>query len=268
MSKGYNNYWRESCIDYFSSPCEQHSIFKRQDYMIDEDTEYISNIEWKKMFKTGLQIKQNMIKEKISNIPNFNEDIYNIANELYTALKDYWPLPKLRKENLFVESPLNTIHQQNMYDFLYDQQDIYDYYDEIFESGRCIQVEVRRQDLPLADTLRDFYDVLNNEFIDESDMNMLASIRWYENNFNVDMGEKKMMIDDELQSSIFSTTFTEKIMEGLQMRNNGILSLLNSIMLTITYFCKITYSYMMKYSNNEPLFVDCYIKRVIVINIV
>jgi hypothetical protein len=24
LSKGYNNYWRESCINYFSSTCEQH----------------------------------------------------------------------------------------------------------------------------------------------------------------------------------------------------------------------------------------------------
>jgi hypothetical protein len=24
MSKGYNNYWRESCINYFSSNCENH----------------------------------------------------------------------------------------------------------------------------------------------------------------------------------------------------------------------------------------------------
>jgi hypothetical protein len=87
MSKGYNNYWRESCIDYFSSACEQHSIFKKEDYQIDEYSQYKSNIEWKKMFKTGLQIKQNMIKEKKNNIPNFNEDINNIANEIYTALK-------------------------------------------------------------------------------------------------------------------------------------------------------------------------------------
>jgi hypothetical protein len=148
-----------------------------------------------------------------------------------------------------------------MYDFIYDQQDIYDYYDDIFESGRCIFIEVRRQDLPLADTLRDFYDILNNEFTDEKDMYMLANIRWYENSFNLDMGEKKIF-DDDLQYSIFSTTFTEKIMEDLQLGNNNILSLLNSIVLSITFFCKITYSYIMKYSNNDHLFVDCYLKRV------
>jgi hypothetical protein len=86
MSKGYNSYWRESCINYFSSTCEQHSIFKRQDYLIDEHSEYKNNIEWKKMFKTGLQIKQNMLKENKNNIPNFNEDTHNISNELFSAL--------------------------------------------------------------------------------------------------------------------------------------------------------------------------------------
>jgi hypothetical protein len=144
-----------------------------------------------------------------------------------------------------------------MYDFIYDQQDIYDYYDDIF--AKSMYIEVRREDLPLADTLREFYDILNNEFTDEKDMYMLANIRWYENNFNLDMGEKK---EEELQSSIFSTAFTEKIMEDLQLRNNSILSLLNSIVLSITFYCKITYSYIMKYSNCEHLFVDCYLKRV------
>jgi hypothetical protein len=237
--------------------------------MIDEYFESKSIIEWKKLFKTGIQINLNMIKEKQNDIPNFNEDIYNISNEVYTALKgktisntDYWQLPKLRKENLFVESPLNTTHQQNMYDFIYDQQDIYDYYDDIFDAGRIMSIKVRKEELPLAETLKEFYYVLNNEFTDEKDMYMLANIRWYENSINMDMGDKKMF-DEDIQSSIFSTTFTERIMEDLQLRNNSILSLLNSIILSITFFCSITHSYIMKYSNNEHLFVDCYIKRVI-----
>ncbi len=150
-----------------------------------------------------------------------------------------------------------------MYDFIYDQQEIYDYYDDIIDN-RCMYVEVRRQDIPLAEALREFYDILNNEFTDESDMYMLANIRWYDNSINMDIGDKKM-IDDDIQSSIFSTTFTERIMEDLQIRNNGILSLLNSVILNITYFGKISYSYMMKYSNNEHLFIDCYIKRVRII---
>jgi hypothetical protein len=59
------------------------------------------------------------------------------------------------------------------------------------------------------------------------------------------------------------------MMEDIQVRNNNnILSVLNSIILTITFFCKISYSYIMKYSNHDNLFLDCYIKRVIINNLV
>ena len=50
---------------------------------------------------------------------------------------EFYNLPKLRKENLYVESDLNTPLQTYLYDFLYDQQDLYDYYDsEIKESNQ------------------------------------------------------------------------------------------------------------------------------------
>jgi hypothetical protein len=96
----------------------------------------------------------------------------------------------LRKENLFVETPLNTNHQINMYDFIYNQQDIYDYYDEIFEDKKnnfLTYIKIRRLDLPLVDVLQNFDDILNNEFIDEKDMYCLANIRWYSNNINFDI---------------------------------------------------------------------------------
>jgi hypothetical protein len=98
MSKGYNNYWRECCINYFSSKGEQHryitisphSIFKAKDYLIDEESEYRNDLEWKKFFKTGVSIKQNWLTLAMDTrhmIMNYSEDVTSIYNEIYMILK-------------------------------------------------------------------------------------------------------------------------------------------------------------------------------------
>jgi hypothetical protein len=78
-----------------------------------------------------------------------------------------------------------------MYDFIYDQQDIYDYYDEEFERKEsCFPsaVTVRRLDLPFAAALESFDDVLLQ--FDEKDMYALANIRWYTNTYTFEQSDK------------------------------------------------------------------------------
>jgi hypothetical protein len=72
-------------------------------------------------------------------------------------------------------------------------------------------------------------------------------------------------INDDF-SSIFSTAFTEtqsnKLIDECQIRNNNsVLYLLNSIVLSLTYFCKLNYMMICKYSYNDGLYMDSYIKR-------
>jgi len=94
---------------------------------------------------------------------------------------DFSPLPKLRKENLHVESSLNTIHQTYMYDFLYDQQDIYDYYEEIFEerSDSFESTIMTRQPYQAFSLALENLDEIFQQFSEENDIYNLASIRWY-----------------------------------------------------------------------------------------
>ena len=68
--------------------------------------------------------------------------------------------------------------------------------------------------------------------------------------------------------SIFSTTYTDthfagKMLGEYNLKNqNHLLALMNSLVLTFTYFCKLSNRYITKYENNDHLFLDCYIKRV------
>jgi hypothetical protein len=176
-----------------------------------------------------------------------------------------------------------------MYDFLYDQQDLFDHYDEAFENKNKsfgALLNVRKPELPFANALENFDDIMA-EFFEEKDMLSLANLRWYichatldkndDENFNgFGMGNNMTSftctgannILNEDIFSIFSTTCTENftariidIEESNGKNSNHLLSLLNSIVLTFTYFCKISLQYMIKYQHNDHLFLDCFIKR-------
>jgi len=70
-----------------------------------------------------------------------------------------------------------------MMDFIYDQQEIFSHYDEIFESRKFGQIiPVRKNELPFASLLENSYDRILSEFNDESDKAALLYLRWY--NFN------------------------------------------------------------------------------------
>lgn len=98
---------------------------------------------------------------------------------------EYYSLPKLRKENLYVESDINTILQTYLYDFVYDQQDLYDYYDQYFKdfSDHILDinntsVEIRTPNIPFSYCLQNFEEQLYF-FENETYKLTLAKLRWY-----------------------------------------------------------------------------------------
>ena len=79
-----------------------------------------------------------------------------------------------------------------MMDFIYDQQEIFNHYDEIFESRKIGDIEVRKPDFPFANLLGFSYDQILNEFQDENDIKALLNIRWCNfNDFEKEFAKKK-----------------------------------------------------------------------------
>lgn len=67
-----------------------------------------------------------------------------------------------------------------MMDFIYDQQELFSHYDEIFENRKFGQnIPVRNNGLPFAYLLEHSYDRLISEFTEESDRAAFLNIRWY-----------------------------------------------------------------------------------------
>ena len=93
-------------------------------------------------------------------------------------------LPKLRKENLYLESDLNSTLQVHLYDFLYDQQDLYDFYEEVFidkEEDPHYVINPRNPDLPFASALIEI-ESITKEFNKIDERCSLAKMRWYSYN--------------------------------------------------------------------------------------
>jgi len=91
-------------------------------------------------------------------------------------------MPKLRKENVYLESELNSTLQTFLYDFLYDQQELYDYYDDCFyqkEEDPDLEIKIRNPELPFSSLIFDTDKIVSQEFGKSSDALLLAKIRWY-----------------------------------------------------------------------------------------
>jgi hypothetical protein len=125
----------------------------------------------------GLEIKKGWANFGEKNLcPNdiLYTDINNIKNELYSTLREYVPLDRLRKENPVLESELNTSFQTHLFDLLNDQDDLYDFYNGEFDSSMV----VRNDNLPLANSLENINAVIS-EFKSDKQKLQLARFRWY-----------------------------------------------------------------------------------------
>lgn len=85
-----------------------------------------------------------------------------------------------------MESDINTILQTFLYDFVYDQQDLYDYYDPYLKdyADHMLDInhenlEVRTPGIPFSHCLTNFEEQL---YIFENEMHKLtlAKLRWYQ----------------------------------------------------------------------------------------
>lgn len=127
----------ELCLNYFSSSCEEYSLFPKFNYdntdSFDNESDCFLNniniINWKKIFVCGKQIEFLFSTLNLHYCHTFKEDCLKIKVCLFNNFKDFYSLQPIRRSNLYLENDLNSNHQTFLFDFLYDTQDLYDYYD-------------------------------------------------------------------------------------------------------------------------------------------
>ena len=142
-----------------------------------------------------------------------------------------------------------------MYDYLYESQDIFDFYKNQLNKKSLIS---RNQNLPFSYCLFFFGDIsLNNEEIE-----ILKKIRFYSFTFrNFDF--INMSFNSILEFCYNCTNFFSYYLKQCLYYNNknSLILLLELIYLNICYFCIITFTEIVSNKDQTFLYLDNFIKR-------
>lgn len=141
-----------------------------------EEKSTSSNISWKELLNNGVFLKKAWDTDINCHM---YQDITLLKDMLYDRLKETKSYPKLRMKNTIIETEFNSPLQLYLYDFLYDQQELYEKYDEIFIQMKLNgYIESIRKNLPFCYLITN-YVYLQNIIKTEKDKLQLQYARWY-----------------------------------------------------------------------------------------
>ena len=163
-------------------------------------------------------------------------------------------IPCLRQENRIVENEINSPLQIYLYDFLYEQQDLYNEYSSIFKS---INLKPRKN-LPFNDFILSYHFYLNEIKTDVKKINQLKKLRWYlcfdkdnyyedtEINLNINLG-KSSLFDFDINSNSY-----DNINESFSSNGDISININDNILFQNCLMKKC----MDDITENEPLIID------------
>jgi len=241
----------------------------------------LKNNKWKDIY-----ILMNKVKN-VWRMHHFNTELtlefQNLSKELFDKLKSSKENIALRKKNYLIENELNTEFQILLFDFLYEEKEIYDKYDEVFEQ-KNYGINIGENKKSLFDSfIKNYKKYFIEIYNDERKIKRLKKLRWYIlfdednltenflslsdtilfnvnvfNNLNDSFNEKekeiiynKFLSNDEtleIKTDIEENQefiISEKIIDSLlNNEENPILYLIKLISLTLIIFCKESMCYL------------------------
>ena len=241
----------------------------------------LKNNKWKDIY-----ILMNKVKN-VWRMHHFNTELtlefQNLSKEIFDKLKSSKENIALRKKNYLLENELNTEFQILLFDFLYEEKEMYDKYGEIFEQ-KNYGINIGENKKSLFDSfIKNYKKYFIEIYNDERKIKRLKKLRWYIlfdednltenflslsntilfnvnvfNNLNDSFNEKekeiiynKFLSNDEtleIKTDIEENQefiISEKIIDSLlNNEENPILYLIKLISLTLIIFCKESMCYL------------------------
>ena len=134
----------------------------------------LKNISWKTLL--CLMNKTNALWR----MKNFNNELtlefQSLSKEIFSKLKSCQENINLRNKNLILENDINTEFQTLLFDFLYDEQELYAYYDELFEEKKYIP---KNKNIPFSSFIKNYQTLFLNIYNDKKKIKRLKKLRWY-----------------------------------------------------------------------------------------
>ena len=169
LSNHLQNKWRDGCMNIFSFVLSNSSL------------SLITPTDWKKLLKKNIIIKQ-LWNNILSN------EILEMKQVIYKELKDIYNLPRIRKQNKYIESFANSELQIYLMDMLHEEQNLYNELDNYFIKGHNNFSSENQKHFPfekLIDNIQSYIQLIkqNNNL-----KQILIELRWYifnNNNLNI-----------------------------------------------------------------------------------
>jgi len=177
MSKQFFNFYLFYSIDYKTEDnkyifCGVESI-KNNKTMIPEFIK-LKNISWKSLFSLMCEIKCLWRQKHFNN--ELTLEFQSLSKLIFSKLKSCEENLNLVEKNKILENEINTDFQTILFEFLYEQQEIYEYYDELFDQKKYLS---RNTDIPFSSFVTNYQKLFLDIKQDEKKMKRLKKLRWY-----------------------------------------------------------------------------------------
>ena len=134
----------------------------------------LKNSSWKQLY--ALMNKVNILWR----IKHFNNELtlefQSISKDIFSKLKSCPENLNLREKNIILENDLNTEFQTILFDFLFDEQELYSYYDDLFEQKKYIP---KNKNIPFSSFITNYQSLFVNIYNDQKKISRLKKLRWY-----------------------------------------------------------------------------------------
>ena len=155
-------------------------INSKRNYNIQKNVrELISpiNYTWKQLFKIMNKIKLIWHMKKFDNI--FMLDSQSLNKCIYSNLKHCKKTQNFRLKNNILESDINSHFQTNLFEVLSEEQEIYNYYDDLFKKKQYIPKKDENEEILFGDFIVKYKEFFYNIQKDKKSMRQLKKLRWY-----------------------------------------------------------------------------------------
>ena len=194
---------------FIKNNCNQKGKYNKK--KISEELIRPINYTWKGMFKLMNKIKLIWLMHK------FNDNKYTLDSQtlnkfIYRNLKYCSKTPNLELKNNILSSDINSFFQINLFDYLSEEQELYDYFDNLFKNKKYIPKEDEDNEILFGEFIIKYKDYFYSIQKNKKSMRQLKKLRWYlimdEDNFT---GEEKKITNFNSINDDFFSDFSKEV---------------------------------------------------------
>ena len=136
------------------------------------------NYTWKELFKIMINIKK-LWRVKMFNDNSLSLDAQSLSKFMYNNLKNCFVTIKIRNKNELLLNKGNSFFQKMLFDYLIDEQELYNEYDDLFKMEKYIpKLDVDNKSL-FSNFIINYKDIYYSIEKEKKSMKHLKKIRWY-----------------------------------------------------------------------------------------